>query len=137
MRGARYSLAAAGALALGVQGAERIPGVLQLDIHERRSLAPALGRRSDEQTVEESLANEKQRGGYFFSCEVGTPPQKIVLLLDTGSSDTWVPATDAPACSTSFSVDPCPLGSCKSAFFFRLSRRFAGWSWKDHLRDMC
>lgn len=114
MRRAGYSLAA-GALAVGVLGAEQIPGVLRLDVQERRSVAPVLGRRSP-QTVEETITNEKKRGGYFSSCTVGTPPQDVVLLLDTGSSDTWVPASDAPVCSDRYSVDPCPLGSCKSVF---------------------
>lgn len=105
---------AAGALVLGVLGAESIPGVLQLDIHERRSVAPALARRS-EQTVEEVITNEKQRGGYFSTCTVGTPPQDVILLLDTGSSDTWIPASSAAICSKEHSDDPCPLGSCESA----------------------
>lgn len=114
MGGASYLLAA-GALALGALGAESIPGVLQLDIHERRSVTPALARRS-QQTVEEVIINEKQRGGYFSTCAVGTPPQDVILLLDTGSSDTWIPASSAEICSKDYSDDPCPLGSCEFMF---------------------
>lgn len=33
---------------------------------------------------------ENQRFFYTTNCEVGTPAQKVNLLLDTGSSDTWV-----------------------------------------------
>lgn len=127
MRDPSYPLAV-GALVSAVLG-ERIPGVLQLDLQERRDLAPTLGRRS-ERTVEETLSNEKQRGGYFSSCTVGTPPQEVVLLLDTGSSDTWIPATDAPACSERFSVDPCPLGSCESMFLRLRFRRLGKRAWK-------
>lgn len=106
---------AAVALALGVLGAEGVPGVLQLDIHGRRGVAPALTKRS-EHTVEEVITNEKQRGGYFSTCTVGTPPQDVILLLDTGSSDTWIPASSAAICSKDYSDDPCPLGNCEFVF---------------------
>ena len=110
--GGASCLLAAVALAAGVLGAEGIPGVLQLDIHGRRGVAPALARRS-QQTVEEVITNEKQRGGYFSTCTVGTPPQDVILLLDTGSSDTWIPASSAAICSKDYSDDPCPLGNCE------------------------
>lgn len=112
---------AAGALALGALNAEGIPGVLKLDIHERRSVAPPLVRRS-QQTVEEVITNEKQRGGYFSTCTVGMPPQDVILLLDTGSSDTWIPASSAAICAKDYSDDPCPLGSCEFMFPVPLPR---------------
>ncbi|PKS08673.1 hypothetical protein jhhlp_004726 [Lomentospora prolificans] len=104
-------LVASGALAVHALGSQPVPGVLLMQFEEKRNPnAPSLRRRA-EQTVEEVITNEKQRGGYFSTCTVGTPPQDIVLLLDSGSSDTWVPAINAPICSLSFSLDPCPLGS--------------------------
>ncbi|SPO06137.1 related to acid proteinase PEPI precursor [Cephalotrichum gorgonifer] len=105
-------LLASGALALGMLGAERTPpGVLLLEVQERRSVAPSPLQRRAPKTVEEVITNEKARGGYFSTCSVGTPPQDVVLLLDTGSSDTWIPASNAAVCSRRFSTDPCPLGS--------------------------
>ena len=111
MRGVTYSMVTAG-LAFGALGEDQIPGTLRLKLHSRHGLAPPLGKR-DQKTVEEGIKNEKQSGGYFSSCTVGTPPQEVVLLLDTGSSDTWIPAADAPICSTNFAVNPCPFGSCE------------------------
>lgn len=112
MRRSSYLLAA-GALAVNALGSQPVPGVLLLQFEEKRNPeAPVLRRRQD-QTVEEVITNEKQRGGYFSTCTIGTPPQEVVLLLDSGSSDTWIPARNAPICSSSFSLDPCPLGSCK------------------------
>ncbi|KAJ3467205.1 hypothetical protein MRS44_004769 [Fusarium solani] len=38
--------------------------------------------------------NNISGGGYYAKFEVGTPPQKLSFLLDTGSSDTWVNSDD-------------------------------------------
>lgn len=48
-------------------------------------------------------------GGYFAELAVGTPPQKVELLLDTGSSDLWVPSAQEPGCLSS----ECVGGSCQ------------------------
>ncbi|CAK7270808.1 hypothetical protein SEPCBS57363_004292 [Sporothrix epigloea] len=49
----------------------------------------------------ESLANNVTGGGYYASVEVGTPGQTQVLVVDTGSSDVWVVASDANLCTNS------------------------------------
>lgn len=46
--------------------------------------------------------------GYFVDVAIGTPPQKIQLLLDTGSSDIWVPGASQCRNKTI-----CPYGSCR------------------------
>jgi elongation factor G len=110
MRGA--ILLAAGALLLSDVGASRVPpGAVLWDIERRQHGPPQLYRRA--KTAEEVITNERQRGGYYATVRVGTPFQDVVLQLDTGSSDTWVPSARAPVCSELFDVNPCPLGSCK------------------------
>lgn len=47
-------------------------------------------RRDDDDTLDLKAMNELLEGGYFSEIEVGTPPQKMTLHLDTGSSDTWL-----------------------------------------------
>lgn len=57
---------------------------------------PALSKRA---TVTESLINNITAGGYYATVSVGTPPQDVQLVLDTGSSDAWVVASDASLCT--------------------------------------
>ncbi|XP_057536172.1 probable aspartyl protease At4g16563 [Amaranthus tricolor] len=47
-------------------------------------------------------------GGYTVSLAFGTPPQKIPLVFDTGSSLNWVPCTSRYTCSncTFSNIDP-------------------------------
>lgn len=84
--------------------------VVQWDIEKRVNLAPKLSRRAGG-SVEEVITNEKTRGGYFASCSVGTPGQKVTLQLDTGSSDIWVPASSSSVCEESSQSGGCTFGS--------------------------
>jgi hypothetical protein len=97
---------AAGSLLASAASAQ----VVKWDIEKRHNATPRLPRRASD-TVEEVISNEKMRGGYFASCSVGTPPQKVTLQLDTGSSDIWVPATSSQVCQPN--GNGCQLGSCK------------------------
>lgn len=47
-----------------------------------------------------------------FSVSVGTPPQILTVLLDTGSSDLYVDAASAQACQ-----DPSASNSCRGGIF--------------------
>lgn len=49
-------------------------------------------------------------GMYFIELEVGTPPQRVEVTIDTGSSDLWVPSAQEPGCLNS----ECVGGSCMS-----------------------
>lgn len=49
-------------------------------------------------THTETLANNISGGGYYAEIEVGTPPQSVSMVLDTGSSDAWMVSTEADLC---------------------------------------
>ncbi|KAK0753807.1 mitochondrial elongation factor g 1-like protein [Schizothecium vesticola] len=88
--------------------AEAQQGVIQWDIQKRHK-PQDLGRvRRADGTVEGIIDNESNRGGYFATCKLGTPPQSLDLQLDTGSSDIWVPDTSARVCQKQ---SGCDLGS--------------------------
>jgi hypothetical protein len=75
------------------------PKVLQLNF-ERRELLPSdsynkLKRRGH---AEAPLFNAQGDLLYLVNASIGTPPQKLSLQLDTGSSDIWVPYASSPAC---------------------------------------
>lgn len=60
---------------------------------------PSLLRRDG--TVALDALNNITGGGYYAEFSVGTPPQKLSFMLDTGSSDTWVNSVDADLCTDS------------------------------------
>ncbi|KAI1137368.1 acid protease [Hypoxylon sp. FL0543] len=95
---------ATGALVASVAHAQ----VVQWDI-VRRQTGPKLTRRAS--TFTEVITNEVLRGGYFATCQVGTPGQNLTLQLDTGSSDIWVPSSDSTVCDQTSENEGCTLGS--------------------------
>ncbi|KAL2271322.1 hypothetical protein VTJ83DRAFT_693 [Remersonia thermophila] len=107
-----HGVVAAGALLVGAAcAASNTPGIVKWDIqrqHRRQELT-RLGKRAD--TYEEVITNEEMRGGYFATCQIGTPGQPVTLQLDTGSSDIWVPANTAQVCRQRGSGDGCAFGS--------------------------
>jgi hypothetical protein len=82
-------------------------GVVQLDV-ARRDAPEHLSRRSESFTSD--LMNNINAQAYVATVKVGTQPQTVTLQVDTGSSDTWVPATNSSICNNG----GCFYGSCKS-----------------------
>ncbi|KAI0423566.1 aspartic peptidase domain-containing protein [Xylaria sp. FL1042] len=49
-------------------------------------------------TYSQELNNNLTGGGYYAEVSLGTPPQPVTLILDTGSSDVWVLDSHADLC---------------------------------------
>jgi len=90
-------------------------GTLQLGITGKREIGsssqPLRRRAGTSGTVNAPLSENPLFVQYYADVTIGTPPQAIKLIVDTGSSDIWTVATTASICSTK----GCPLGTCKSA----------------------
>jgi len=88
------------------------PGVLGFDFEKRFVPARQVPGHSSLQrrakTVNAELTNELLL--YFINVTIGTPPQgPFSLQLDTGSSDIWLPATDADVCQQE--PEACQFGA--------------------------
>ena len=102
-------VAFAGALAT----ANAVPeGVVKLDArHKHIAPRPKPRKFKRDTTLSAALTRNDQwisQGSYFIDVEVGTPPQKFELLVDTGSSNFYLPSSQAPTCQQYL----CPGGSC-------------------------
>lgn len=111
----------ASSLAAAVAQATSGNGVVQWDIRKERKPQELTKSRKRASTFEEVIANDRGRGGYFATCRMGTPGQNLTLQLDTGSSDIWVPDSQARVCVED-GTEGCVLGSCMA----RLPHRIAG-----------
>ncbi|KAL1979536.1 hypothetical protein VTN96DRAFT_5598 [Rasamsonia emersonii] len=85
-----------------------VPAVVGLDIQRKHVSDPAGRdrlRRKRDKVVSQSLDNEETL--YFCNITLGTPPQKLRLTLDTGSSDLWCNAASSRLCKSR--GDPCDV----------------------------
>ncbi|KAL2129264.1 hypothetical protein VTI74DRAFT_8001 [Chaetomium olivicolor] len=105
-----HGAAAVGALLVGAAQAAAGNGVVQWDIQRNQKPYDFTRLRKRGSTFEEVISNEEARGGYFATCRLGTPGQNLTLQLDTGSSDIWVPDSNAPICVKP-NTEGCALGT--------------------------
>jgi len=85
------------------------PKVVQMQTfrHRREIVPETLLKRAN--PLEVTLGNAPTIGLYYVNASVGTPPQGISLLIDTGSSDIWM--FGPRSCHSSTSL--CLGGNCK------------------------
>lgn len=86
-----------------------ISGVVHLPIKKNRAVEAAQiqKRQSNSSVVQVGLDNALML--YYAEAAVGTPPQRVNLQIDTGSSDTWVVYSGNPVCASR----ACDQGTCK------------------------
>lgn len=85
-------------------------GVLQLGITGKREFGRSpLRKRDTTGTVQSKLDENELFITYYTNVTIGTPPQDIRLIVDTGSSDIWTVASEAEICSA---PEGCPGGTC-------------------------
>jgi elongation factor G len=107
-----HSAAALGALLVGVVHPVAANGVVQWDIRRSQRSQEFTKLRRRGSTFNEVISNDEARGGYFATCQIGTPGQNLTLQLDTGSSDIWVPDSKASVCRKFGNSGGCNLGAC-------------------------
>jgi elongation factor G len=106
-----HSTAIVSALLAQVAHATPGNGVVQWDIRKEQESQDFRKLHKRASTFEEVVTNEAARGGYFATCRLGTPGQNVTLQLDTGSSDIWVPDSQAKVCRKA-GTEGCVLGTC-------------------------
>lgn len=70
------------------------------DVVKRAEADFATGKLDKRDPFYEGLLNNRQQGGYFINMSIGTPPQPLSVILDTGSSDLWVMSTETDLCQS-------------------------------------
>lgn len=65
-------------------------------------------------TIGQALGHNRTAQAYFTTLQVGTPPQSIDLLVDTGSAELWLLDETADICSSpGLCSDTCEFSSAK------------------------
>jgi predicted aspartyl protease len=100
------------ALVVGLAATTAAAGHVSIPFSRQKFRHPlAHVKRDDEPFALEAL-NNITGGGYYSEFAVGTPPQNISFLLDTGSSDTWVNSVEANLCNSQ--TQQAAMGFCQT-----------------------
>ncbi|KAI0118441.1 aspartic peptidase domain-containing protein [Nemania sp. FL0031] len=91
---ALVSLAGLGAIATSVVAQRVVPLSFSRAGPEHQRLRKRTG------TFSQELNNNLTGGGYYAEVALGTPPQPVTLIIDTGSSDVWVLDANADLCQS-------------------------------------
>lgn len=108
---------ASGSLPLLLASGAAAQNVVEFDLHRgfpglNVGVLPHLSSRA---TQLQELANNITGSGYYCEVQVGTPPQTVNMLIDTGSSDTWVVSHRADLCSSK-ELQYAYLDSCSATY---------------------
>jgi hypothetical protein len=91
----------------------RASKVLSFEISRKTDsgIEKALRPRDGSKSFTEAIANIGAGNGYTANVSVGTPPQPLILGIDTGSTDTWILSNTADICVNG------TVGSCAHGTF--------------------
>ncbi|KAK9469004.1 aspartic peptidase domain-containing protein [Lipomyces arxii] len=113
-----------------IQHRSSSPGVVHFPIEGRtpkeRFVRQKLRRRDANSTATMDIQNNIDKGAYLTNLTIGSPPQSVVVQVDTGSSDLWVQSSTNLGCTTSqnFCTLTRTFDSASSSTFDDLSEAF-------------
>lgn len=118
MKTSTATLVAAVCAFAGLTAAQKVVpvGIKRSSLNQQATAPLARNKRN---TYTQSLSNNITGAGYYADITVGTPPQNVSLVLDTGSSDLWLLSSEADLCEDKYDqrIYGYCLPTCKSIFF--------------------